>query len=72
MQMTEAGQPICKRLSQQPFAKQLIQIFAEHSLAAPATLMRLCLVQRSTVTPTGANRGWMTASVNSVSKKRAW
>ena len=39
VQTTESGQPVLMCLSQQPFTKDSIQVFAQKSLAAPATLV---------------------------------
>ena len=39
VQTTESGQPVLVCLSQRPFTKESIQVFASQSLAAPATLV---------------------------------
>ena len=39
VQTTESGQPVLVCLSQRPFTKEPIQVFASQSLAAPATLV---------------------------------
>ncbi len=39
VQTTESGQPVLMCLSQRPFTKDSIQVFAQKSLAAPATLV---------------------------------